>query len=373
MIAFIVAIFILSFLIFIHELGHFLAAKKANILVEEFGFGYPPRIFGKKIGETIYSLNIIPFGGFVKIRGESGPLEDKNADKRSFFLQKPKMKAKILLAGVLANAFLAVVIFYFILISQNFSFHLPSFYNHRFIFGEQKSFPAVALVLDDSPAQESGLRIYDLIISANDQYISGARQFIDFINQRKGETVALHVRNLNDNLEKTIMVSLPINAPDKKVLGAGIQDMINIRYNSGLEKIFSGFFHSINIIDYSFAISGNLIKQSFATKEIAPLANLAVGPVGIIALTKNILSGGVLALLNFLAIFSLGLALVNVLPIPAADGGRLVFVAYEAIFKKTAPPKFERNFNLVGYIFLIVLSIIIAAKDIIQFRDILFK
>lgn len=366
------AVLILGFLIFIHELGHFLAAKKSGIIVEEFGFGYPPRIFGKKIKETIYSINIIPFGGFVKIKGEDR-LSVAQDLSGSFFIQKPITKTKILLAGVFANGLVAIIIFYFLLAANGFSFYIPSFYGHQFAMGEQNNYLIITSILDDSAAESAGLKEYDLIVSANGHHFSSFEEFIEFLNDQRGNKIVLKTENLESRLTKEVEVNLPSERGQKGILGATLQNMAKVEYKSFGQKIFSGFLHSANIVDYSFKVSKSLVKESMKEKEFKSLANLAVGPIGILAISKDIIKGGLWQIFNLIAILSLGLGLVNILPIPAADGGRMVFVLYEAIFKKLPPVKFERNFNLAGYIFLITLSLIIALKDIFQFKDIFFR
>ncbi len=372
MIYIVFAILILGFLIFAHELGHFLAAKKSGVIVEEFGFGYPPRIFGKKIKGTIYSINIIPFGGFVKIKGEDRASSAQDLSG-SFSIQKPLTKTKILLAGVLANGLVAILIFYFLLGAKDFSFYMPSLYGHRFAMGEQKNYLVITSVLDNSAAKSAGLQEYDLIISANDSYFSSFEEFIEFLNNQRGRKIIIKTENLNSKLIKEVEVNLPSTMGQKGILGAMLQSMAKVEYKSFGQKIFSGFLHSANIIDYSFKVSKSLVKESIREREVKPLANLAVGPIGILAISKDIIKGGLWQIFNLIAILSLGLGLVNILPIPAADGGRMVFVLYEAIFKKPAPVKFEKNFNLAGYIFLITLSLAIAFKDIFQFKDIFFR
>jgi regulator of sigma E protease len=370
--AFIIFVLIAGFLIFIHEFGHFITAKRSNVLVEEFGFGYPPRIFGKKIGETIYSINLIPFGGFVRIHGENRE-KDLKDKKRSFYAQRPSIKAKILLAGVVANLLVGIVVFYILLISQNFNFYLPLVFEHRFIFGQQREYPVISQVLENSPAQMADLKSYDLILSANSISFRNANDFVDFVNENKGKEISLEVKNLLTNESREVLVIPRENPPaGQGPIGIAIGEVAEIKYSSFFEKLFSGILHSINVLHYSLTGLANLIKASFAQQTIRPLASSVTGPIGILALTKMTLAGGIWQVLNLLAIISLGLAVINILPIPAADGGKMIFVAYEAIFRKRAPESFERKFNLAGYIFIIVLLTIITLKDIIQFKDILF-
>jgi regulator of sigma E protease len=370
--ALIISILILGFLVFIHELAHFIAAKKSNVKVEEFGFGLPPRIWGKKIGETIYSVNWLPFGGFVRLYGEEQDKEIKERN-RSFFGQRPSTKAKILLAGVLANFIIGTLIFYIVLGGKNFQAYLPSLFGHKFVVGQQTNYPVIVGIFENSPAKEAGLKEFDLILSANTLSFENAQSFVDFVNKNKGRVLTLEIKNLQDERVREINV-IPRENPPKNQgpLGIKISEIAQIKYLSLPEKIFSGFLHSINVLDYSLRVFGNLIKQSYLQKTIKPVAQSISGPVGILVLIQLTLKEGLFSVLNLIALISLALALINILPIPGADGGRMIFVLYEAIAKKPPPAKFERNFNLVGYFLLLLLLGLITIKDIMQFKKILF-
>lgn len=361
-----VFILILGFLIFIHEFFHFLAAKKANVKVEEFGLGLPPRIFGKKIGETIYSINLLPFGGFVRLYGEDRYQEVEK--ERSFISQRPLIKTKILLAGVMANFLLAVVLFYVVLAANHFELYLPSLFGQKFLFGEENQYVIIGYVAEDSPAQKAGLKAYDLVISANDQMFSSSQEFIEFVHQHKGKKIVLEVRNLKEEAQREVEV-IPRENPPKGQgpLGIKIGTVAHLQYRGLAQKIFSGFLHSLNILDYSFRVFGKLIKFSFEKETIQPVAEAISGPVGIFFLVETTLKEGMIALLSLVALLSLSLGVINILPIPGVDGGRMIFVLYEALFKKPVPEKIERNFNLAGYFFLLLLLCLITFKDIKQF------
>ena len=370
-ISLVITILILGFLIFVHELGHFIVAKKSGVRVEEFGFGYPPRIWGKKIGGTIYSLNWIPFGGFVKLFGEDVKV-DKDKEK-SFYFQKPSVKAKIIAAGVIANVLIGIIFYYIVLINQNFSFYIPKVFDHNFVFGEKNSYPVVSLVVEDSQAEIAGLEVYDAVLLADSISFDKAEDFIEYINQNKGKSIDLELRNLLTNKERRLTADLREEAEEGEgILGASLSEVVALQY-SGIEKGFSGILHSVNVLDYSLRALGIMIKQSFAEKTIEPLAESIVGPVGMIVLVKLSLAGGLIQICSLIAMISLALALVNSLPIPAADGGRMLFIIYEAIFKKPVPEKFERNVNAVGFILIIFLGFLIIWKDISQFKNILFN
>jgi regulator of sigma E protease len=363
-----VFILIIGFLIFFHEFGHFLAAKKNGVLVEEFGFGFPPRIFAKKIGNTLYSLNLLPFGGFVKISEE-----DPKKEKNSFYAKSPKAKATILLAGVVLNFLIAIVIFYFVLGFSGFKVYQNLIFDYSFPFGKQESYPEILFVAKNSPAEKSGLKLYDLVLSANGTKLRGTKDFINFIEENKGKEISLRVKNLKEGSLREIKATPRLHPPkDQGPLGIGIGDLVFLSYPGLFDKTISGFLHTFNLLHFSIYGLGHLIKVSFLEKTIQPIAGSLSGPVGILAFVKLTLNKGVLAVLNLVALISLGLALVNILPIPAADGGRLVFVLYEAVFRKQVPLKLERNVNLAGIFILVLLLLLVTYKDIIQFKEILF-
>jgi regulator of sigma E protease len=372
LLALIIFLLIFSFLIISHELGHFLVAKRLGIKVEEFGIGYPPRIFGKKIGETIYSVNWIPFGGFVRICGEN-PDEENIKDPRSFANRPPRQKAAVLLAGVAANFLVAIILFYFLLGFNGFQTYQSQFFDYQFPFGQQKNFPTISGVKDGSPADLAGIEPFDLVLMGNGGELRDSNEVIFFINEHKGEEISLFLKNIHTEEEKLVKVVPRLNPPEGEgATGISISDVSCLAYNSPIEKIFSGPLHSLNLVHFSGSAMGYLAKASIAERDIEPISSSVSGPVGILVFTKLSMTGGVWQVFYLVAAISLALGVVNILPIPAADGGRLVFVLYEVIFRKRAPAKLERNVNLVGFFILIILLFLVTFKDIIQFKDILF-
>ena len=364
-------ILIFSFLILTHEFGHFIVAKKSGVKVEEFGLGYPPRIFGKKIGETVYSVNWIPFGGFVSLYGED-PDEREEDNERNFSSKSPLVKTGILSAGVIINFLTAVVIFYLLLALSGFQTSQSQMFDYQFPFGQQENQAVVSQVATGSPAASAGIEGYDMVISVNDKKVSSVDQFISIIDKNKGEEISLTLENLRSEQTKNVEVTPRTDSPKGEgALGVGINKVAQLSYN-GVEKIFSGFLHSFNMGHFTLITMGHLIESSFVQKEIQPLSRSVAGPVGILALTKLTVAQGFVPLLNLMGMLALALAIVNILPIPGADGGRLIFVAYEGIFRKKAPAKVEKAINLFGFYFLVFLLLLITFKDIFQFKSVFF-
>ncbi len=369
----IIFILILGFLIFIHEFGHFIVAKKAGVKVEEFGFGFPPRILGKKKGETIYSINAIPLGGFVKLYGEDETDQRVLTDPRSFHSKSAPVKASIISAGVAMNLLLAVLLFYFLIGFSGFQSQQFLIFDYQFPFGKQQNFVSILATAKDSPAEEAGLQSKDLIVEGNGIEFKDSTQFTKFIDENKGKEIVLKVKNLITGEVRDIKVVPRVNPPENEgSLGVGLGDIAEIQYSTGLEKSLVGFLHSFNLAHYSIIAVGHLVRDSFTQRNIEPLSSAVVGPVGILAITKLTLTAGIVALLNLVALISLAFAIVNILPFPALDGGRLVLITLEASIKKKVPLVVERNINLIGFILLIVLLILVTYKDVIQFKKILF-
>ena len=275
--ALIIFIFIFSFLIISHELGHFFVAKKAGIEVEEFGIGYPPRIWGKKFGKTLYSINWIPFGGFVKIHGEE--LSEENLkDPKSFSLQRPRTKAAVLLAGAGANFLTAIILFYFFLGFNNFQTFQTQLFDYKFPFGQQDNFPAISYVVKDSPADLAGLHPYDMIISANGQKMHNSKEIINFTDKNKGQEVSLVVQNIRSSSQKLVKIIPRVNPPKNQgAMGVGLGDVSRLSYDGPVNKVFSGVLHTLNLGDFSFFALGHLIKASVNQRSIKPLSSSVSG------------------------------------------------------------------------------------------------
>ncbi len=371
--AIIVFIFILGFLVFIHELGHFIVAKKSGIKIEEFGIGFPPRIWGKKKGETIYSINAIPIGGFVKLYGEDKVDEKYLANPLSFTAKPLWIRSLVISAGVVMNFLVAVIIFYFLLANSGFTNQQYLLFDYKFPFGEQQNFPFISLIAENSPAEKAGLKPNSIIINGNGIRFGSSKQFVQFINENKGEEVFLEVKSLSTKEVKKVNVVPRIDSPEGQgALGVGLGDIAEIRYETIVEKTAVGFLHALDLTHYSIVSLGHLIKISFEQRTIKPLSSSVAGPVGILAITKITLKGGIIAILNLMALISLALAMVNILPFPALDGGRLALMGFEGLTKKKISLKIERNINLIGFVLLIMLLILVTYKDIVQFKDVLF-
>lgn len=360
-------------------------AKKFGIKVEEFGFGFPPRAFGIKRGETIYSINWLPIGGFVKLYGEdeagagkitnpkSKTISIKDKD-RTFFAKSPWQRATVVIAGVVMNAVLAAVIFYIFLGISGFKTELPLLTDHKFLGVNQQNTKDVLVgtVVKNSPAEKIGLTSMAKILSVDGRLIADTQDFITAINASKGKEVSLTWKNMQTNQTHTAVVTPRKDPPkDEGALGVSLFALKTaiLHYETPTQKIFSGIIHPVNLMVYNFDVMGQLVKVSFENKTAEPLSQGVSGPVGIASVTGSILEipnakEKILQLLNLAGILSISLAFFNILPIPALDGGRLFFILIEAVTGKKVNQRFETLAHTIGMAVLLGLIALITVQDI---------
>jgi regulator of sigma E protease len=372
MLTIIVFILILGVLVFVHELGHFLVARRNGIKAEEFGFGFPPRIFGyyknEKTGKwkfvkggkeiksenTLYSVNWFPIGGFVKIKGENG---DEEKDEDSFASKSAWTRIKVLLAGVLMNFILA-----WVLLSCTF---LLGTYQDVTGLHDPNAKVLAEGIEDNSPAQMMGMHIGDVLISGG----SGVQfhtvtDVQDYVNNNKGKEITLVVER-GKKLLTLSGVPRVDNAQGQGALGlSNIGEVVTVRY-SLLGSLWNGLVEIGNIFLLMFFV----IKELFSGNH----AGLTVtGVVGIASYTGQIIPLGFSFLLRFAAILSVNLGFINALPIPALDGGRILFILIEKIKGSPVNQRTEQIFHTVGFFVLITLMIVVTYFDLIRI-DILGK
>jgi regulator of sigma E protease len=380
---------ILSALVLIHELGHFLVAKRLNIKVEEFGFGLPPRIVGIKRGETLYSINWLPIGGFVKLYGEddagSGSVKLKNKSEklkikdtnRAFFARSVWQRAAVVVAGVVMNTVLAVIIFYAFIFLSGFRTELPLLSDHHFFGVNQtvKTDITIDAVEKKSPAALAGIPQGAQVTQINDQKVLDVDAFTTQIKKSAGKEISISY--IDPNSKKNVVKTLIPRVNPPKGQGALGVSLFGLRtavltYQTPLQKIFSGVIHPANLLVYNFEIMGQLVKAAVKEHNAAPLSEGVSGPVGIFSIVGTIvqipdMKERVLQLLNLAGILSISLAFFNILPIPALDGGRFFFILIEGIFGKKINPKYEALAHTIGMAVLLTLILLVTFKDIFQF------
>ncbi len=384
----IIFLLLLSLLVLIHEAGHYFVAKWFGIKVEEFGYGFPPRAWGKKIGETIYSINWLPIGGFVKLYGEDDAgggrvsLGDKKAKpetkdlKRAFFARPVWQRALVVVAGVVMNALLAIIIYYAFMFISGFKTELPLIGNHTFFAVEQQKHSDIIItkISANSPAQKTGITEGSKVISVNGVRMTTGKGFSEVIQKNKGKDIILETRDMKTNKTNVTHITPRINPPKNEgSLGISYYEMatVELSYVTPAQKIFSGIIHPANLLVYNFDVLGQLIAISFKEKTAAPISEGVSGPVGIFSLVGTIiqipdLKEKILQILNLAGILSMSLAFFNVLPIPALDGGRLFFILLEGVIGKKINQNVEAMIHTIGMAILLGLILLVTFKDISQ-------
>jgi regulator of sigma E protease len=340
----------LSILVLVHEFGHFFAAKITGVRVEEFGLGLPPKIIGKKLWGTVWSLNWLPIGGFCKLYGEDPSASSGRDDEKYSFMNKnPWQKGLIVLGGVFMNMVLAITIFAVVYTILG----IPTETDRVKIIGIAKN----------SPAEIAGLKVDDWIQTINNVEIKKGAQLTEEVGKNKGQNLKLRITNY-EYKDKEIVLKARENPPaGEGSLGVVISntEMTPIRWWEFYKGIGAGFkeayFWGKIIFDGVTKMVGGLF--------LGQVPQDVTGPIGMFNATSSIrMSQGFLAVIHFFGVVSVNLAVVNVLPFPALDGGRIIFVIYEIIFRKKANAKFEAMVNNLGMLILLSMIVLISVGDI---------
>lgn len=396
-------VIILLVLVLVHEAGHFFAAKISKVRVDEFAFGFPPKLFSKKKGETTYSFNAIPIGGYVKIYGENGLDQEKEQEKsekdllkekpdfkRSFAHKHPLIKIFILSAGVIMNLILAYI-FITASVYSTTTFAIDRNSEEYKIFVDEgrirNETVLIANVVKNSPAEMAGLKVGDEVqkIYLNSEDVIGQvsnKKSID-LDRASGEEITQEVSETINDEENKHSDSVTIEYKnrkgeelsttlagvynvegnkDKKMIGIAFAKTatINLKFS---EAIKMGFSQTVEFTELTLVgfkdLFVNLFMRGDFSKDIT-------GPVGIFGMVGDAVSLGFNYLLLFSAVLSISLAIFNILPFPALDGGRILFVLIEWISGKRISEKWQGLLNGAGFILLIILMIVVTIKDVLK-------
>jgi len=359
----VIFIVVIVALIVVHEFGHFVAAKLSGMRVDEFGLGYPPRAFTfAKKGETAYTLNWLPFGGFVKIYGENGE-EGGISDPRSFSARPRILQAIVLVAGVTMN-----LLFAYVLITGALLLGTPRALSPEEIVSAHTVELAVASVLPSSPAEQAGLLPGDSIVSAHSAMSEwkdvDPKSFSTFIANSGGNSVVLTVKR---NGEEQSLIAQPRT-------GLAITDQS--RYALGVEVATIG---TVSLSFIEALREGVALTWSATTMTVVGLLDFfygiftlsadlsqVAGPIGIAGVVGSASLQGVSYLLSIMAIISINLAIINLIPIPALDGGRLLFVIIESVIRRPIKASVTQAINGIGFLLLILLMLVVSVHDIFK-------
>lgn len=365
----IVFLAVLSLIVFVHEFGHYYTARKIGVKAKEFGFGMPPRAIGwyknkegkwKKVyggkevddaDDTIWSLNWLPLGGFVQLGEDDETSEDPN----HFINKKIWQKAVVLFAGVSMNVVLAMV-----LISIGFMVGLPQNLDNigsRAEISQRKI--QIIQIMPDSPAASSELAIGDVIVSLNGNVFSKHEDMLNYLDAHVNEEVKYEIKRSGEWLEKTIIPELRGDT-SRAGIGVAIAETGIVKYPwylSIFEGIKATIFLTWAIMVAFYEMIKGLIVGNGVSAEVA-------GPVGIAVLTGEVARMGIIYLLQFTALLSINLAIINAFPFPALDGGRLLFLAIEKVKGSPVKRQVEGIIHYIGFALLMGLILLVTFKDV---------
>lgn len=359
----ILIILIFSTLVFVHEFGHFLVARRNGVQVDEFGFGFPPRLVGKKVGETLYSLNLIPLGGFVRLAGED------SADKapHTFGAAPIWVKTKIMLAGVVMNTILAYVLLLILCLTG-----LPAIFASGFSLPKPSSSSTKQVMILDaakgSPAAGAGLTKGDVVQLANGQALKSEQDLTSFTKAHAGEPVTLVVSHGGATRNVKVTLRDKTTGEKKGYLGVVPVQVYSTRYDLNSIWVAASLTGQMiwltalgigQLFVHLPALVGGLFKAG-----VPEAAASVAGPIGIFTALQNIKVLGLAYLIFFITTISIALAVFNVLPIPVLDGGKLFLIWLQKLLKRTFAPETEAKVYMISMAALGVLVLIISVFDI---------
>jgi len=358
---------VISILTFVHELGHFISAKIIGAKVLEFSLGFGPKLFSKKWRETIYSFRGLPFGGYVKILGDGDPGEEMNskADDKRDLRKKPKwQQIFVMLSGVTMNILLAISIYYVVLASNGWELVLNSdFKDFKAIGAEvylEREGDVEYEIIEGGKASEAKLPEKGFIKSIDNKEIVYMEEVGEYISTKKGETISINIC-VDEKCSDYV-----IEVPEEGKIGISLPSNYLVILSYKEHKLFAGFSHIRNSLMLIGKKLGEMIGNARLSGDYSELSNSVSGPVGIYFVIDYFKKFGVIPFLGMIADLSVSLALVNVLPIPALDGGRVLILLLEWIAGKELDEKIETKIINGSFIFLIILILFIIIKDIVN-------
>lgn len=346
MITILATIFVLGILIFFHELGHFLVAKRSGIRVDKFSLGFPPTILSKKWGETVYAIGLIPLGGYVKMAGEN-PLEETKGEPYEFMSKPPWKRFLVIFAGPFTNFLLAVVV-------------LSGIYFFR---GSPIDSVVIDRVVPDYPAAMAGIEPGDKIVSIDGVEIKSFYKMAELINLKEGNPVIVSWQRdsqlFTDTIDTHIDQQVTLDGDTVEISRIGIERKIIYQPLGILASVKTGFTESVFYVKKVFEFVWGLISRKVDMSGIG-------GPIIISKYAGLTARAGFDVLMEFLALLSVNLAVLNILPIPVLDGGHLLFLLIEKLKGSPVSAKTRLVAQQIGMAFIMILIIFVTYKDIMR-------
>jgi regulator of sigma E protease len=359
---FALAIFFFVMLVIVHEFGHFVAAKRNGVEVDEFGIGFPPKIASKKMGKgfwrTEYSLNLLPLGGFVRLLGET----DSDTREGSFGAASLRTKVKIMLAGVFMNLITAFAIFIF-LAFVGMPRLIPNQYLPENGATVTRSEVRAGYVEPNSPADKAGVQNNDVLVEFNGTTLTQSDELFDLTEQSAGQEVEVVIVR-DQGAEQTLVAQLNDEDSDQPYFGVSPADLQTTRY--GLNAPVVGVVTTAQFGWETLKGLGNLFAD-LVTADFSSAKDNVSGPVGVVVVLQNSADFGILYVLSLIGLISLTLAIMNALPIPALDGGRLAVTLIYRALGKPLTESAEQRIHGTGFAVLLILIFLITIVDIDRF------
>lgn len=347
---------ILGFLVFIHELGHFLVAKRNGVKVEEFAFGFRPRLFAWQRGETTYAINAIPLGGYVKMFGEQAD----ESGERSFKQKSVFQRFQILIAGILMNFAFGWLIFS-ILFAVGFVPMYPGVANNPFVDSTQKV--RFTTIVAGSPAEQAGLLAGDEVVAINGQAIVVDQEFLSVVGQNKGKEIILSYRRAG--VEQVAKLLARDNPPTGQgPLGVAIESAGKVR-SSLLLALPAGLYESGKLVGLSAAGFGRFVSQLVAERQVS---EEVTGLIGVGKLTGATRQLGIDYLAQLIALVTIGLAAINIMPIIPLDGGHIAALGYEKIAGRPLSERQLGTLATIGLAFVLLIFVVVTYKDVVRYN-----
>ncbi|HCC05837.1 TPA: hypothetical protein DEP94_00510 [Candidatus Nomurabacteria bacterium] len=352
---------IILVLVIVHEFGHFIVAKWTNMRVDEFAFGFPPRLYAKKKGETTYAINALPLGGYVSIWGENGEPDDIAKNHPRAFGNRPWWaQLLVLVAGVTMNMLLAWLIF------VGISYGNIKVSASDEIYGSRIKNP-VLTVMDasaDSPAYKAGITPGTTLISVTTKNakadLKNADSLINFISAHNNDSFTITYQTETGIKADTTIAAVYGIVPDKKAIGISVDNVGTIN-TTLVEAVKIGSTRTYEMTKMTFGGLTTLFSSIFQGKNV--IKELS-GPIGIARIVGQTSEYGYKAILTLVAVLSINLAIFNILPLPALDGGRMVVVIIEAVSRRKVPHKYYSWVNVVGFLALMLLLVLVTLHDV---------
>jgi len=326
-----ISIIVLSVLVMFHEFGHFIVAKLSGARVNEFSIGFGPRLFKKKYRETEYSFRALLFGGYVALEGE----DEKSNDPRAIVNKPWPVRLAVFAAGPLMNILLAFLLLFIV------------------FFNIGSPIPQVKSVMEGYPAEKAGILPRDKIVMVNNTKINTWEELEKAISSNGERVLTIEIQRGNRILQKQVKPIFDKNA--SKVMIGIVPDYersISLAFKTAINQTI--YFSKLIILFFVMLVTGKVS------------VNDIMGPVGIVQAVGTVAKTGVINLLAFSALISVNLGIFNLLPLPALDGGRILFVLAEAVRGKALPPEKEGYIHYLGFLLLIALLIFITYRDILR-------